>query len=302
MFMGGLGVPLGLAAMRTLAALHRRLADLCEPNEPPESSSDLVGIISSLMNELRRSCVKKASGLITELFQATATNMGKTLRRALTSSSECIRVGGFSSTTLRFNPCGWSSHAKANLQKASARRCRPDGAVKNKGTRREPARSYKKSQLTSSGPTSDWSFEESVDCRHYTSYFFQTSQRKCVSLRRDERMFTHSTASESTPQEPSIHLEPRDRSNKPKFLQQPGKTFEEKLVNGVARDVSQLCMKQILTCIAGLKCEGLQTVEIQVPLCLDFNMKELECVSLQLVTSRTNMDQANTRPWYMTAT
>ena len=73
-------------------------------------------------------------------------------------------------------------------------------------------------------------------------------------------------------------------------MQQIGKTFEEKLANGVAADVSQLCMTYLQPHIAALKCEGQRTVEIHVPLCLDFNVNTVDCVSLQLVMSRKDMN------------
>ena len=218
--------------------------------------------------------------------------MGKTFRRATTNSSDCIRVGGFSSTQMRFNPCGWNAHAETKLRKVSSRRCRPDGALKNKGTCREPARSSKNLELTSS-----WMPRRGI---HSLDDGWQTSQREAATSHySDESMCS---AAECTwMQQPASQLGHRVCGNKPRVLQQLGETFEEKLANGVAADVSQLCMTYLQPHIAALKCEGQRTAEIHVPLCLDFNVNTVDCVSLQLVMSRKDMNDANTRPWYMTA-
>ncbi len=242
--------------------------------------------------------------------------MGKTFRRATTNFSDCIRVGGFSSTQMRFNPCGWTAHAEMNLRKVSSRRCRPDGALKNKGNCREPARSSKNLELTSSwmprrgihslSERSEFEdrilskFEEAIliciDCsqrmpRSHPSYAF---------LRYSDGL-GWSAAECTGMQQPASQLGHRVCGNKPRVLQQLGETFEEKLANGVAADVSQLCMTYLQPHIAALKCEGQRTAEIHVPLCLDFNVNTVDCVSLQLVMSRKDMNDANTRPWCMTA-
>lgn len=200
-------------------------------------------------------------------------------------------------------------HAEMNLRKVSARRCRPDGALKNKGTCREPARSSKNLELTSSGDRGILSMSKfrDFDCSQSMPFIRQT--RVATSASHYANMsFSHSdegvcSAAECATgmQQPASHLGHRVCGNKPRVLQQLGETFEEKLANGVAADVSQLCIPYLQPHIAALKCEGQRTAEIHVPLCLDFNVNTVDCVSLQLVRSRKEMNDANTRPWHMTA-
>ncbi len=85
------------------------------------------------------------------------------------------------------------------------------------------------------------------------------------------------------------------------FIHQHGDSFEQKLTNSIAKDASQLCMAELLPHIAALQYGMPGKIEAQVPLCLDFNVKTLSCTELQLVISRTDMDEGNTRPWRLTA-
>lgn len=226
------------------------------------------------------------------------TYMGKTFRRrAVPSSAECIRVGGHSSTTLRFNPCGWNAHAEANEPSASARRCRPDGALKNKGTRSAAARSCTKAQLVHGDALGNFMHvDELVDCSRDVCYVHQERQVDC------ESYFGYSleTEQQQDTEASQRHLQ-HVAHQRPKFSQQLGGTFEEKLLNSVARDVSLLCMAHLAPRLELASTDVVQTIQVEVPLCEDFKIKTLDCIKLQLVSSKGNMDDAHSRPWRLNA-
>ena len=207
--------------------------------------------------------------------------MGKTFRRRTpANSSDCIRNGGFSSAIQQSNACGWPEHYGSDRPSAAKRSQRPDGALKNKARRQVSARAQKQQELLSADVGFGFechSWDDLVNCQHVT--------KRCP--RSIPEWQFHAAQPSQPTQQPNCRLS-----------QLPGDSFEEKLVNGMASDVSQICLAEVLKNASFVSSKGRNTVELHVPLCLDFNVRQLECINLQLVKSKAETDEAHTRPWF----
>jgi len=212
--------------------------------------------------------------------------MGKTFRNCTPAkSSDCIRWGGFSPAILRFNPCGWRENVGLNRPNATDRNHRPDGALKNKARRQDSARAQKKQSLVDLAD-SETESPQGNDIMMYCRHERHQVINKCC-----DSQF-HSASSLSMQQSQPA------QEQKCKFSQLPGDSFEEKLVNGMVSDVSQLCLSEVLKNASFVSSKGRNSIEVHVPLCLDFNMRQLECIEMQLVQSKAGTDEAHTRPWF----
>lgn len=86
---------------------------------------------------------------------------------------------------------------------------------------------------------------------------------------------------------------------KSQFSQLSGNSFEEKLINGMAIDVSQLCLTEFLKNYSCASPECRNSTELHVPLCTDFSIKQLGHIELQLVSSLAAAGAiATARPWF----
>ena len=204
--------------------------------------------------------------------------MGKTFRRSIAClSTNCIRKGGFSSTTVCFNPCGWPEHAEINRPSARHRSRRHDGALKNKANCRYSARAQKKAALVLDNYGGlDW-------------------EQGCVSVVQKHMRVELQRVETLQQWQNSQNIE----IQKCQFSQLSGNSFEEKLINGMAIDVSQLCLTEFLKSYSCASPECRNIVELHVPLCTDFGIKQLGHIELQLVSSLAAAGaNATARPWF----
>jgi hypothetical protein len=195
----------------------------------------------------------------------------------------CIRKGGFSSTTVCFNPCGWPEHAAINRPSARRRSRRHDGALKNKAHCRDSARAHKKEALVLDNYGGlDW---EQSDVRVAQKHVRVESQ--------------HVETLQQLHNWQNIEIQ-NIEIQKCQFSQLSGSSFEEKLINGMAIDVSQLCLTEFLK---NYSCASPECIELHVPLCTDFGIKQLGHIEVQLVSSLAAAGAiATARPWFSSRT